>query len=61
VFRGPFKSSGRTHALCIYILIEHQSTVDVLMVFRVLFSMVLMWDAERRRVVGETCEMKGSQ
>ena len=34
--------------LLIYILIEHQSTVDVTMGFRVLFYMVQIWDAQRR-------------
>ena len=49
VFRVPFKSGGRTDELLIYLLIEHQSTVDEMMGFRVLFYMMLIWDAERRR------------
>lgn len=49
VFRVPFKSGAPTDELLIYILIEHQSTVDETMGFRVLFYMVLLWDAQRRQ------------
>ena len=48
VFRVPFKSPGRSDDLLIYILIEHQSTVDATMGFRMLFYMLLIWDAQRR-------------
>ncbi len=48
VFRVPFKSRARTDELLIYILVEHQSTVDEMMGFRVLFYMMLIWDAQRR-------------
>lgn len=34
--------------MIIYILIEHQSTVDVTMGFRVLFYMTQIWDSQRR-------------
>ncbi len=49
VFQVPFTSrAGTDDEVLIYILIEHQSTVDPLMDFRVLFYMVLIWDAQRR-------------
>jgi len=48
LFRVPFKSQEGTDELLLYLLIEHQSTVDVLMGFRVLFYMILIWDAQRR-------------
>ena len=49
VFQVPFTSrSGTDDEVLIYILIEHQSTVDSLMGFRVLFYMMLIWDAQRR-------------
>lgn len=48
LFRVPFQSKTRTEELRIYILMEHQSTVDPLMGFRVLFYMLLIWDAQRR-------------
>ena len=37
VYSAPFHSESKTDELLIYILIEHQSTVDVTMGFRVLF------------------------
>ena len=48
VFSVPLHSTSETDELLIYILIEHQSTVDVTMGFRVLFYMVQIWDAQRR-------------
>lgn len=48
VFTVPFLSGEKTEELLIYILIEHQSTVDVSMVSRVLFYMTQIWDAQRR-------------
>ena len=48
VFSVPLHSESETDELLIYILIEHQSTVDVTMGFRVLFYMVQIWDAQRR-------------
>jgi len=44
VCRVPFQSEGRTEALLIYILVEHQSTVDKLMRLRVLSYMVRIWE-----------------
>ncbi len=44
----PFRSESETDELLIYILIEHQSTVDVTMGFRVLFYMTQIWDFQRR-------------
>ena len=48
VFRVPFHSGTEADELLIYILIEHQSTVDVTMGFRVLFYMTQIWDSQRR-------------
>ena len=49
IFSVPFYSGSETDELIIYILIEHQSTVDPTMGFRVLFYMTQIWDAQRRR------------
>ena len=46
VFRVPFRDGSEE--LEIYILIEHQSTVDPTMGFRLLFYMTHIWDAQRR-------------
>ena len=48
VFSVPLQDTSETDELLIYILIEHQSTVDVTMGFRVLFYMVQIWDSQRR-------------
>ena len=48
VYRVPFRSGAETEELLIYILIEHQSTVDAAMGFRVLFYMTQIWDFQRR-------------
>ena len=48
LFSVPFRSDSATDELLIYILIEHQSTVDVSMGFRVLFYMMQIWDSQRR-------------
>lgn len=48
VLIAPFQTESRTDELLIYILIEHQSTVDPIMGFRVLFYMMQIWDSQRR-------------
>ena len=48
VFRVPFRSESDIDELLIYILIEHQSTVDPIMGFRVLYYMMQIWDSQRR-------------
>ena len=48
VFTAPFQTESGTEELLIYILIEHQSTVDPIMGFRVLFYMMQIWDFQRR-------------
>ncbi len=48
VYSVPFRNRSRTDELLIYILIEHQSTVDTTMAFRVLFYMIQIWDFQRR-------------
>ena len=54
VFRVPFQSGSDTDELLIYILIEHQSTVDPTMGFRVLFYMTQIWDSQRREWESES-------
>ena len=48
VLQVPFEIDGKTDDLLIYILIEHQSTVDRIMSQRVLYYMGQIHDAERR-------------
>ncbi len=48
IFNVPFRSASESEELLIYILIEHQSTVDSTMGFRVLFYMTQIWDSQRR-------------
>ena len=48
VFRVPLRSEIEKDEVLIYILIEHQSTVDIIMGFRVLFYMSQIWDYQRR-------------
>ena len=48
IFSVPFHGGTETEDLLIYILIEHQSTVDVAMGFRMLFYMTQIWDVQRR-------------
>ena len=48
VLQVPFEIDGKTDELMIYILIEHQSTVDRIMAHRVLYYMDQIRDAERR-------------
>ena len=47
VYRVPFRDKEKGE-VWIYVLIEHQSTVDVVMGFRMLFYMVQIWDTQRR-------------
>ena len=51
VFRVPFRDESDTDELFIYILIEHQSTVDTKMPFRVLSYMVNILALQRREWV----------
>ncbi len=49
IYSVPFRSDAdTTDELLIYILIEHQSTVDPIMGFRLLFYMTQLWDFQRR-------------
>ncbi len=47
--RVPFNSGTEAEELLIYILIEHQSTVDISMGFRLLFYMMNIWDTQRQQ------------
>ena len=49
LFSVPFNSGVETDELLIYILIEHQSTVDISMGFRLLFYMMNIWDTQRQQ------------
>lgn len=48
VYTVPFQNDTQVEELLIYILIEHQSTLDTTMGFRVLFYMTQIWDFQRR-------------
>jgi len=48
IYQLPFQEGARSETVLIYILIEHQSTVDLSMGFRMLFYMTQIWDAQRR-------------
>ncbi len=48
VFSVPFRSTSESDEMLIYILIEHQSTVDSTMGFRMLLYMTQLWDFQRR-------------
>jgi len=50
VFSAPFldEEDGIEKEAFIYILIEHQSEVDISMGFRMLFYMTQLWDTQRR-------------
>ena len=52
VFLLPFRDTDETEVL-IYILIEHQSTVDPVMGFRLLFYMCQVWDQQRQQWISE--------
>jgi len=52
VFLLPFQDADETEMM-IYILLEHQSTVDPAMGFRLLFYMVQIWDQQRQKWVSE--------
>ena len=52
VFLLPFRDADETEVM-IYILLEHQSTVDPSMGFRLLFYMVQIWDQQRQKWVSE--------
>jgi hypothetical protein len=48
VFEAPFADKDSPHEVIIYILIEHQSTIDPTIPFRLLFYMTQIWDMQRR-------------
>ena len=48
VFSVPFQSGSKTEELLVYILIEHQSTADSTMGFRILSYMTELWNTQRR-------------
>ena len=51
LFRVPYKHGSETDDLLIYILIEHQSRVDLSMGLRVMSYMIDIWTAQRREWV----------
>ena len=53
VFSVPFQDTSDTEGadeLLVYILIEHQSTIDPMMAFRLLFYMCQIWETQRREL-----------
>ena len=55
IFSVPFRDATETRdEVLIYILLEHQSTVDPTMGFRLLFYMCQIWDAQRREWEAES-------
>ena len=52
VFFLPFRDVDQTEVM-IYILIEHQSTVDPVIGFRLLFYMCQIWDQQQQQWVSE--------
>ena len=58
VFSVPLHSESETDELLIYILIEHQSTVDSTMGFRVLFYMIHIVRFPTPRMGIEQCAQK---
>ena len=54
VFLLPFRDADEMEVM-IYILIEHQSTVDPTMGFRLLFYMCQIWDSAAAKVFGREC------
>ena len=47
LYRVPFLTEKGTREVLIYILIEHQSTIDELMAYRLLNYMDLVWERHR--------------
>src|ERR1051325_8633605 len=50
VVRVPYQTDAGSQDVIVYVLLEHQSTVDPWMPFRLLFYMLRIWDDERRRI-----------
>jgi predicted transposase YdaD len=53
VFLCPFRDAAGEREVVIVLLIEHQTEADPTMPFRLLFYMVLIWDAQRRKYLDE--------
>lgn len=49
VFSVPFQTESGTDKLLIYILVEHQSSDDPIMSYRMLSYMMQIWDAQRKK------------
>ena len=52
VFLLPFRDTDETEVM-IYILVEHQSTIDPIMGFRMLSYMYHIWDQQRQQWIAE--------
>ncbi len=48
--RVPYQSAAGQQDVIVYVLLEHQSTIDPWMPFRLLFYMLQIWEDERKRV-----------
>jgi len=53
VFLCPFRDAAGEREVILVLLIEHQTESDPIMAFRLLFYMVLIWDAQRRQWLDE--------
>lgn len=56
VYLLPFRdkdNTGKVSEVLVYILLEHQSTVDRTMGFRILFYMCQIWDSQRREFIAK--------
>ncbi|HEY3243458.1 MAG TPA: Rpn family recombination-promoting nuclease/putative transposase [Phycisphaerae bacterium] len=50
VVRLPYRAPDGERQVIVYLLLEHQSTVDRWMPLRLLFSMACLWDTQRREI-----------
>ena len=59
LYTVPFRDGSESDELLIYILIEHQSTVDIAMAFRVLSYMMQIWQMQLEEMASD--DVKKSQ
>lgn len=54
IVRATYRAEQEEREVLVYLLVEHQSTVDAWMPFRLLFYMTQLWEDQRRRVGPES-------
>lgn len=54
VLRVPYRADDGERSVIVYLLLEHQSAIDVWMPFRLLLYMMLVWDELRRKSGGRS-------